>query len=67
MPDFFIATTLQDVRLALAQEEATKVSLGTMSRHKVSMATFLMTGFELEDSQYVLVNCCLFFLHLTLF
>jgi hypothetical protein len=53
MPDFFIATTLQDVRLVLAQEEAARVSLGTLPRHKISMATFLMTGFELEDSQYV--------------
>ena len=53
MPDFFIATTLQDVRLVLAQEEAARVSLGTLPWHKISMPTFLMTGFELEDSQYV--------------
>ena len=48
-----IATMLQDVRLDLLREEADKVALGNLPRHKVSMATFLLTGFELEDSQYV--------------
>ena len=49
-----IGTTLQDVRLELAREEAARSALGTIPRHEVSMATFLMTGFELEDSQCVI-------------
>ena len=48
-----IGSTLQDVRLELAKEEATQAALGRRPRHRVSMATFLMTGFELEDSQCV--------------
>lgn len=51
--NFPIEKTLQDVRLELAREEAARASLGVLPRHKISMATFLMTGFELEDSQYV--------------
>jgi radical SAM superfamily enzyme YgiQ (UPF0313 family) len=48
-----IETTLQDVRLELAKEEAAQVALGILPRHKISMSAFLMLGFELEDSQYV--------------
>jgi hypothetical protein len=51
--NFLIGITLQDVRLELAREEAARAGLGTLPRHKISMATFLLTGFELEDSQYV--------------
>jgi hypothetical protein len=47
------ATTLQDVRLELAREEAGEVALGVLPRHKTSLTSFLMIGFELEDSQYV--------------
>jgi len=46
-------TTLQDVRLALMQEDAAQVALGKLPCHKVSMTMFLITGFELEDSQYI--------------
>jgi hypothetical protein len=52
-PNFSIDKTLQDVRLELAMEEAARAGLGILPRHKISMATFLLTGFELEDSQYV--------------
>ena len=48
-----IETSLQDVRLELAKEEAAQVSLGNLPHHKISMSAFLLTGFELEDSQYV--------------
>jgi hypothetical protein len=48
-----LATTLQDVRLVLAKEEAAQAALGRLPRHKTSMSSFLMTGFELEDSQCV--------------
>jgi len=46
-------TTLQDVRLALAKEEAAQAALGKLPRHKISLSAFLFSGFELEDSQYV--------------
>lgn len=51
---YSLGSTLQDVRLELAREEASNVALGREPRHKISMATFMMTGFDLEDSQYVL-------------
>ena len=46
-------TTLQDVRLVIAREEAAQVGLGKLPWHKISLSAFLITGFELEDSQYV--------------
>ena len=49
-----IATTLQDVRLTLAKEEAAQVALGNLPCHKMSLLAFLIAGFELEDSQYVI-------------
>lgn len=55
-----IESTLQDVRLELANEEATQAALGRLPRHRVSMTTFLLTGFELEDGQcvdYPLPSC----------
>lgn len=51
--NFLIGTTLQDVRLELAKEEATRTARGMLPPHEISMASFLMTGFELEDSQCV--------------
>jgi hypothetical protein len=48
-----IATTLQDVRLVVAREEAAQVALGKLPRHKMNLSAFLITGFELEDNQYV--------------
>ena len=36
----------------LAKEAAAQVALGNLPQHKISMVTFLMKGFELEDSQY---------------
>ena len=46
-------TTLQDVRLQVANEEAAQAALGNLPRHDVSLGAFLMARFELEDSQYV--------------
>ncbi|EDR04142.1 uncharacterized protein LACBIDRAFT_330709 [Laccaria bicolor S238N-H82] len=46
----YLAITLQDVWLALAEEEAAQAALGNLPRHKVSLSAFLMSGFELEDS-----------------
>jgi hypothetical protein len=50
-------TTLQDVRLVLAKEEAALAALGKISQHKTSLSSFLMTGFELEDRQCVAFEC----------
>ena len=50
------ATTLQDVRLVVAREEVAQIALGKLPRHKISLSAFLITGFELEDSQYVACN-----------
>ncbi|KAF9544440.1 hypothetical protein CPC08DRAFT_730279 [Agrocybe pediades] len=47
-------TSLNDVRLILAKEDAREASLGKISKHKMTMTTFLITGFELEDAQYLL-------------
>ncbi len=46
-------TTLQDVRLQLAQEDAAEAAKGVISPHTTSMAVFLTKGLELEDQQYV--------------
>jgi hypothetical protein len=46
-------TTLQDVRLLLAQEEAAQVALGQLPQHKISLSAFLLISFDLEDSQSV--------------
>ena len=51
--DIFIETTMQDVCLWLAKKEAAQAALGELPQHKTSLLTFLMIGFELEDSQYI--------------
>jgi len=45
------ATTLQDVWLQLAKEDAAEAALGVLPQHKVTLPTLLMAGLELEDSQ----------------
>ena len=52
--NFMIVTTLQDVWLALAKEDTAQVALGNLPWHKMSLSAFLITGFELEDSQYII-------------
>lgn len=47
------ATTLQDVRLELAKDDAASSAQGVVSPHKITLATFLMTGLDLEEQQYV--------------
>ena len=49
----FTETTLNDIRLQLAREEAAQVTVGELPQHSTSLSAFLMQGFELEDSQYV--------------
>ncbi|KAM6491450.1 hypothetical protein JOM56_013019 [Amanita muscaria] len=45
------ATTLQDVRLELAKEDAVQVAQGAVSPHKASLTSFLVMGLELEEQQ----------------
>ena len=49
-----IVTTLQNVWLALAKQEAAQVALSNLPQHKMSLSAFLIAGFELEDSQYII-------------
>ena len=37
----------------LAKEETAQAALGKVRRHKTSLTSFLMSGFELEERQYV--------------
>jgi hypothetical protein len=49
-----LATTLQDVRLDLAKEEATEAARGRVSPHNATLTTFLTTALDLEEQQYAL-------------
>lgn len=51
-----LATTLQDVRLDLAKEEAAEVARGRVSLHNVTLTTFLTTALDLEEQQYAIGN-----------
>ncbi|KDQ54200.1 hypothetical protein JAAARDRAFT_60933 [Jaapia argillacea MUCL 33604] len=46
--------TLNDVRLELAREEAADAARGNLSTHNVSMSSFIVTGLELEEQQWVI-------------
>jgi len=45
------ATTLQDVRLELAKEDALELENGNEAPHKLSMTIFLVKGLKLEEQQ----------------
>jgi hypothetical protein len=49
--NIILETTLQDVRLQLAKEDAAEAALGILPRHRVTLPSLLMAGLELEDSQ----------------
>ncbi|KAM6497206.1 hypothetical protein JOM56_007679 [Amanita muscaria] len=49
------STTLHDVRLELAKEDAAIAAGGVISPHKTTLTTFLMIGLDLEEHQCVLV------------
>ena len=49
--DLVSATTMQDVRLELAWEEALQLASGHLHRHKVTMTGFFSMGFDIEDRQ----------------
>ena len=44
------------MRLELAKEESRLAAQGEISVHEISLTSFLMTGLELEERQYVLYN-----------
>ncbi|KAF8999310.1 hypothetical protein BDQ17DRAFT_1328384 [Cyathus striatus] len=45
---------LQDVRLALTNEEAEAVEKGTLPKHKITLTKFILLAFELEEQQQIL-------------
>ena len=50
---FETATTLQDVRLELAKEDAAQATQAGTELPKLSLTGFFTTAFELEDCQCV--------------
>ncbi|KAJ2914795.1 hypothetical protein MD484_g5622, partial [Candolleomyces efflorescens] len=54
--DVKIETTIQDVRLQMAKEEAEDAAHGVISPHQISLSTCLMTGLDLEEQQRTLVQ-----------
>jgi hypothetical protein len=44
-------TTMADVRLELAREEAADADHGNKSAHEITASLFLMRGLELEEQQ----------------
>jgi len=51
-----LATSLQDVRLELAKEDAAEAAKGTTHANKMTFTTFFMTGLDLEEQQYVMAR-----------
>ena len=45
----------------LTKEATAQAALGNLPRHEISMVTFLMKGFELEDNKYKFIIVYLFF------
>lgn len=50
-----LATTLQDVRLELAKEEAVNAARGMLPKHKITLTGFFFAAFDIEEQQCVLV------------
>lgn len=48
---YCLATTVQDVRLQLTQEDAAEALRGIVSPHKTTLTAFLTIGLELEEQQ----------------
>lgn len=53
MTSAHLATTLQDVRLDLAKEDAAEAARGLITPHKMTMTAFLTMALDLEEQQYV--------------
>lgn len=49
----YLATTLHDIRLELAREDAAVAAGGVISPHKTTPTTFLTMGLDLEEQQCV--------------
>ncbi|RXW12428.1 hypothetical protein EST38_g13424 [Candolleomyces aberdarensis] len=49
--DIKLETTMQDVRLQMAKEDAEEAARGVISAHQISISNCLMTGLELEEQQ----------------
>ena len=47
----YLGTTLSQVKLELAQEEAADAARGIVHAHDVSVGTFLSTAFDIEEQQ----------------
>jgi hypothetical protein len=50
------ATTLQDVQLELVKDNAASSAQGVVSPHNVTLTTFLTTGLDLEEQQYIRIT-----------
>lgn len=50
-----LATTLQDVRLQLAREEAADAAQGNLPLHRTTLTSFLTLALDLEEQQYVYI------------
>jgi len=48
------ATTLQDVRLELAKDDAASSAQGVVAPHRITLTTFLTTELELKEQQYII-------------
>ena len=46
-----LATTLQDVRLELAKEEAGNAARGVLPKHKITLTGFFFAAFDIEEQQ----------------
>jgi len=53
---FFVVTSLANVRLELAAEEADEVAHGVVSMHEMSASVFLSVTLNLEEQQYVYIH-----------
>jgi hypothetical protein len=51
LPPISVATTVQDVRLELVNEEAEEAARGILTPHKTSLSGCLTLGLELEEQQ----------------
>lgn len=47
----YIGTTIQDIRLELAKEDAVEAAKGVISPHTTSATVFLTKGLEIEAQQ----------------
>jgi hypothetical protein len=45
------ATTLQDVRLELAKEEAGNAAHGVLLKHKITLTGFFFAAFDIEEQR----------------